>query len=360
MRIGIPKEVKPREGRVALIPRDCATLVQHGHEVYLETGAGVASGYEDEAYVDQGVRICTDAASLYDQGQLIVKVKEPYASDLEHLRSDHLLFCFLHLAADPELTRKLVGIGLTAIGFETVQRDSGLPLLAPMSVIAGKIAIQFGSTQLYCHNEGKGVLLGGLNGSECGNVLVLGAGHAGGTAARLAASMGAHVTVMDINPRRLEELEQFSNRISGRESDHTALCELIQETDILVGSVLLPGARAPHLVSREMVATMAQGSVIVDIAIDQGGCVETSHPTTYIDPTYIIDDVIHFSVTNMPGAVPRSASQALSAVLLPDVLRLAEPDWEQDAGLKAGINLQAGEIVNPVILGAINELQSIN
>jgi alanine dehydrogenase len=360
MRIGIPREVKPREGRVALIPRDCATLVQQGHEVYLEAGAGVASGYEDRDYVEQGVQICADAASLYAQGELIVKVKEPYAGDLQHLRPDHLLFCFLHLAADPDLTRRLADIGLTAIGFETVQRNGGLPLLAPMSVIAGKIAIQFGSTQLYCHNEGKGVLLGGLNGSECGNVLVLGAGHAGGAAARLAASMGAHVTVMDINPQRLEELEGYSEKISGVRSEHEALCELMRETDILVGSVLLPGARAPHLVSREMVASMAQGSVIVDIAIDQGGCVETSHPTTYIEPTYIIDDVIHFSVTNMPGAVPRSASQALSAVILPDVLRLAKPDWENDAGLKAGINLQAGEIINPVILSAINEVQSNN
>lgn len=360
MRIGIPKEVKPEEGRVALLPEACAELIRAGHEVYLETDAGHASGYEDADYVERGVQICSDPASLYESARLIVKVKEPYGSDLDYLRSDHILFCFLHLAADPELARRLAGIGLIAIGFETVQRKGALPLLAPMSDIAGRISIQMASTLLYRHNRGRGLLLGGLNGLDPGNVLVLGAGHAGGSAARLAAVMGADVKVLDINPQRLVELEQISPRITGIESSQDRLRDLLQETDVLVGAVLSPGAKTPRLVSRQMVASMPKGSVIVDIAIDQGGCVETSRPTTYVDPTYLEEDVIHFSVTNMPGAVPRSASQALSAVLLPDVLRLAKPDWEQEEGLKAGINLSEGKIVNPVILDAINEVQSID
>ena len=356
MRIGIPKEVKPEEGRVALIPRDCEELLQAGHEVLLERSAGLASGYSDEAYSELGVIICSDAAELFSSARLIVKVKEPYGSDLEYLRSDHLLFCFLHLAAAPELARQLMDIGLTAVGFETVQRNGQLPLLAPMSIIAGKLSIQMASTLLYRHHAGRGLLLGGLNGSDNGNVLVLGAGHAGGASARLAASMGASVTVMDVNPRRLEELEQFSDRITGKDSTPEALWESLRETDVLIGSVLRPGARAPHLVSRAMVATMPKGSVIADIAIDQGGCVETSRPTTYAAPTYIEEGVIHFTVTNMPGAVPRSASQALSAVLLPDVLRLAQSGWDEDEGLKTGINLRQGKIENPVILDAINDV----
>jgi alanine dehydrogenase len=356
MRIGIPKEVKPEEGRVALIPRDCAELLQAGHEVFLESAAGLASGYTNEAYSELGVSICADAAELYASASLIVKVKEPYGSDLDYLRPDHLLFCFLHLAADPELARKLMGIGLTAVGFETVQRNGQLPLLAPMSIIAGKLSMQMASTLLYRHHGGKGVLLGGLNGLDNGNVLVLGAGHAGGAAARLASAMGTNVTVMDINPQRLEELEQFSDRITGKTSSPEALWESLEETDVLIGSVLRPGARAPQLVSREMVASMSKGSVIADIAIDQGGCVETSRPTTYVAPSYIEEGVIHFTVTNMPGAVPRSASQALSAVLLPDVLRLAQPGWDKNEGLKTGINLRQGTIENPVILDAINEV----
>jgi alanine dehydrogenase len=356
MRIGIPKEVKPEEGRVALIPRDCAELLQAGHEVFLESSAGLASGYTDEAYSEQGVAICADAAELYASARLIVKVKEPYGSDLDYLRPDHLLFCFLHLAASPELAGKLINIGLTAVAFETVQRNGQLPLLAPMSIIAGKLSIQIASTLLYRHHAGKGILLGGLNGSDNGNVLVLGAGHAGGAAARLAASMGANVTVMDTNPQRVDELERFSGRITGKASTPESLMESLKETDVLIGSVLRPGARAPHLVSRDMVASMPKGSVIVDIAIDQGGCVETSRPTTYVAPTYIEEGVTHFSVANMPGAVPRSASQALSAVLLPDVLRLAQPGWDEDEGLKTGINLRQGTIENPVILDAINEV----
>ena len=356
MRIGIPKEVKPEEGRVALIPRDCAQLLQAGHEVFLERSAGLASGYSDEAYSSQGVTICADATELYATAQLIVKVKEPYGSDLDHLRADHLLFCFLHLAADPGLAHRLMELGLTAVGFETVQRDHSLPLLSPMSDIAGRLSVQMASTLLYRHNHGRGLLLGDLNGLDPGNVLVLGAGHAGGSAARLAALIGANVTVMDIKPDRFVELERFSGKITGVEFSQEGIGELLRETDVLIGAVLLPGAKTPRLVSREMVASMPKGSVIADIAIDQGGCVETSRPTTYVAPTYIEENVIHFTVTNMPGAVPRSASQALSAVLLPDVLRLAQPGWDEDEGLKTGINLRQGAIENPVILDAINDV----
>jgi alanine dehydrogenase len=355
MQIGIPVEVKPLEGRVALTPEACGELVSSGHEVFLQAGAGLASGYDDALYEAYGVRLCPDAASLYDSAMLIVKVKEPYGTDLEHLKAYHLLFCFLHLAADAGLAKKLCETGLTALGFETLQRDDVIPILGPMSRIAGKLAVQIGTHLLHQPMGGRGILLGGVDETEPGNVLVLGCGQAGGAAAMVAAELGAHVTVLDINDQAMRRVTDHYPKVQTGTSNREAIMSLLPETDLLVGSVLLPGARAPHLVSREMVAIMPAASVAVDIAIDQGGCIETSHPMTYEDPVYTVEGVQHFSVTNMPGAVPRTSTQALSAVLLPEVMRLAGPDWTHDEALQKAVNLRGGEITNPVILDAIND-----
>lgn len=354
MQIGIPREVKPLEGRVALTPEACGELVRAGHEVFVQAGAGEASGYADEVYVQEGVTLSADAADLYGSAELIIKVKEPYGSDLEHLNAHHRLFCFLHLAADPALARKLCAMGLTAIGFETLQRDGTIPVLGPMSRIAGKIAVQVGTHLLHRPMGGRGILLGGVDQTELGNVLVLGSGQAGGSAAMVAAELGARVTILDISAAAMQRVTRLYPQIQTGCSDQAMIESLLPQTDLLVGSVLLPGAKAPHLVSREMVASMPEGSVVVDISIDQGGCVETSHPATYEEPIYTEEGVLHFSVTNMPGAVPRTSSQALSAVLLPEVLRLAEPGWESDRALVEAVNLRGGEITNPVILDAIN------
>ncbi|RMG55887.1 MAG: alanine dehydrogenase [Gammaproteobacteria bacterium] len=349
MKIGIPREVKPLEGRVALVPEACGDLVRAGHTVHVEAGAGLAAGYADEAYVAHGVRLCPDAASLYAEAELVVKVKEPWGPDLDHLRRDHLLFCFLHLAAEPELARRLMDIGLTAIGFETVIRDGDLPLLAPMSIIAGRIAVQQAAVLLMRPAGGRGVLLGGLGGAGRGRVVVLGAGHAGGAAALLAADMGARVTVLDIDRARLQRFHELRPGITALHAYHERIREQCAGADLLVGAVLRPGHRAPHLVTEDMVRAMPEGSVVVDISIDQGGCVETARPVTWEAPVYRVHGVQHLSVTNLPGAVPRTASQALSSALLPEARRIADGNWEADEALRGAINVAGGEVVHPAV-----------
>ena len=348
MKIGVPREIKIAEGRVGLIPEACRELVRAGHEVAVEQGAGQLSGYTDEDYRAAGVRILPDAAALYGAAELVVKVKEPVAGDLQHLRADQLLFCFLHLAADPELTRQLCDIGLTAVAFETVTDASGaLPLLAPMSDIAGRLSVQIGANLLHQHQHqgGRGVLMGGMAMTERGHVVVLGAGHAGGAAARMAADMGARVTVFDKNAERLRAMHLSAANIEARYAHQLAIDSAIREADLLVGAVLLPGAHAPRLVTREQVQGMLPGSVIVDIAVDQGGCIETIRPTNYLEQTYIEHGVVHFGVTNMPGAVPRTASQALSAVITPYVQKLTAANWRDDPGLADGVNVAQGDVV---------------
>ena len=349
MKIGIPKEVKPLEGRVALVPEACGDLVRAGHAVFVERGAGLASGHADEAYVAHGVTLCPDAASLYGEAELVVKVKEPWGPDFEHLRRDHLLFCFLHLAAEPELARRLMDIGLTAIGFETLQRAGDLPLLAPMSIIAGRIAVQQGAVHLMRPEGGPGRLLGGLGGADRGHVLVLGGGHAGGAAALLAAQMGARVTLLDIDRHKLQRFHDLHPGITALHAYHERIREQSARADLLIGAVLRPGHRAPHLVTEDMVRAMPEGSVIVDISIDQGGCVETARPVTWEEPVYRVHGVQHLSVTNLPGAVPRSASQALSSALLPEVLRIASGRWMDDDALRDAINTRDGELVHPAV-----------
>ena len=350
MQIGIPREIKPLEGRVALNPEACGDLVQAGHRVYVEQDAGILSGYPDDLFTAAGVTITRDAAATYGQAQLVVKVKEPVSGDLALLQKNHLLFCYLHLAANPELARQLQDTGLTAVGFETVETDTGhLPLLAPMSDIAGRLATQIGSNLLHQPAGGKGLLLGGLPGAERGRIVVIGAGNAGGNAAAMAAAMGAEVTVFDRNRERLLAMRSLGNNVTALYPYQEAVRWAVAGADLLIGAVLKTGDRSPHVVTRHMVAAMTTGSVIVDISVDQGGCIETTRPTNYENPTYVEEGVLHFAVTNMPGAVPRSATQALSAALLPYVHRIAGTGWKSDPPLARGINIEAGAIVHPVL-----------
>ncbi len=349
LRVGVPREIKPLEGRVGLTPEAVAEVIAHGAEVGLEAGAGVGSGYPDSAYVAAGARILPDADALYGWAQLVVKVKEPIGPELDRLRGDHLLFCFLHLAADRRLTERLCAIGLTGVAFETLVDRGRLPILVPMSEIAGRIAVQVGAHLLHTTQGGRGVLLGGLPSVERGHVVVLGGGTAGSASVRLAAALGARVTVFDRDPVQLQRLYQAAPSISALAPTAAAVAEAVADADLLVGAVLLPGAAAPRLVSRAQVASMRRGSVVADIAVDQGGCIETTRPTTYDAPTYVEEGVTHFCVTNMPGAVPRSATQALVAAMLPYLLRLLDGGWREDPRLAGAVNVDRGEVVHPAL-----------
>lgn len=356
MNIGIPKETRVLEGRVALTPVNCAALVRLGHDVFIETGAGILSGYMDDDYTAQGVKVMSNAAELYQVARLIVKVKEPIDDDLQYLRKEHILFCYLHLAANLPLTRKLCDIGLTAIAFETVTDDLGrLPLLKPMSEIAGILSVHIGTQLLHQPQGGKGLMLGGLSMTDKGHVVVLGAGVAGSAAALQAAAVGAHVTVFDRDASRFKALCQQSSHISGELASEMNIAQAVNEADLLIGAVLLPGLHAPRLVTESQVMGMQPGSVIIDISVDQGGCIETIHPTDYQQPTYLLHDVLHFGVTNMPGAVPRTASQALSAVILPYVQILSGEGWQKNVNLQNGINVRDGHIDNPLIEQAMKQ-----
>lgn len=352
MRIGIPSETKILEGRVALVPAAAGELVKQGHEVFVQAGAGAYSGYSDDAYSALGVKVVPDAAAVYESGELIVKVKEPIAGDLEHLRADHQLFCYLHLAAEPELTRRLLDIGVTAVAFESVTENGGLPLLAPMSVIAGRLAGQIGTTQLHRPQGGKGKLLGGMAAAPRGKVVVLGAGAAGGAAAAQVAATGANVTVFDKIPERMEAMRQLGPNVTGLYSYSASVAEEVAAADLVIGAVLVPSAKAPQVVTADMVKAMEPGSVMVDIAIDQGGCFETSKPTSWTEPSYVQHDVNHFCVTNMPGAVPQTSTLAISSTILPYVQRMAAGEqWREHAPLREGLNVDNGEIIHPALQG---------
>ncbi len=353
MRIGIPRERKVLEGRVGLVPEACAELVADGHSVHVERGAGEASGFSDASYRACGARIEDDAAALYAAAELVVKVKEPVEADLALLRREQRLFCYLHLAANPALARRLCAIGLTAVGFETVEAGGTLPLLAPMSDIAGRLSVQIGAHLLHRPQGGKGILLGGLPAVARGHVVVVGAGVAGGGAAAVAAALGARVTVFDRLRERLAAMRALGANVTALYPYRDALQAAVREADLLVGAVLVTGRRAPHVIDAAMVEAMAPGSVVIDISVDQGGCIETTRATDYSAPTYVHAGVVHFAVTNMPGAVPRSASQALSAALIPYVRSMAGPDWEADPALRAGINVRDGEVVHPAVREAL-------
>lgn len=349
MKIGIPKEIKPLEGRVGLVPEACAEFFQAGHQVFLETGAGMASGYPDETYTRQGVTLLPDAASLYERAELIIKVKEPYGPEPGMLRDDHLIFCFLHLAANRELTEQLLQSGVTALAFETLADRGGLPILAPMSDIAGRLAVQIGAKLLHRPEGGKGLLLGGLPAAERGRVVIIGAGQAGGSAALVAAALGAEVTIFDHKRESMAQMRALGDNVTGLYPYAESLARAVATADLLVGAVLIPGAQTPRLVSREQVAGMGEGSVIVDISVDQGGCIETTRPTTYEAPTFIDQGVVHFCVTNMPGAVPRSASQALSAAIIPYLRQLVSENWRENPMLAKAVNVSQGDLVYPAL-----------
>ena len=358
MIIGIPKEVKDHEYRVAATPEGVREAVGAGHRVVVEASAGIGSAIADEAFVAAGAEILPDADAVFAAADLIVKVKEPQPSEYERFREGHLLFTYLHLAADGPLTRFLAERRVRSVAYETVMLPDGrLPLLAPMSEIAGRMAPQEGAAALERTRGGRGVLMGGASGVAPANVLVLGAGMAGANAAQIAAGMEADVTVVDRNVDRLRDIDRiWQGRIHTVMSSTLAIERLVLEADLVVGAVLIPGAKAPHLVTAELVSRMQPGAVLVDISIDQGGCFETSHVTTHSDPTYVVDGVVHYCVGNMPGAVPRTSTYALTNVTWPYVLDIAEAGLEAavaaDPALALGVNVWDGAITNAGVAAA--------
>lgn len=359
MRVGVPAEVKPDEYRVALTPAGAHELVRHGHDVWVQHGAGTGSGISDEAYERAGARI-GDAEAAWGC-DLVLKVKEPQPQEYAFLRDDQVLFTYLHLAANPGVADALRRAGTTAIAYETVEDRAGrLPLLAPMSEIAGRLAVQAGARHLERPAGGRGVLLGGVAGVAPGSVVVIGAGIVGTNAAVVAAGMQAHVAVLDTSLERLRELElALAGRVTLLHSTRLAIEELLPTADLVVGAVLLPGARAPRLVTREALRLMRPGSVIVDVSVDQGGCVETSRPTTHSDPVFEVDGVVHYAVTNMPGAVPVTATRALSNATLPYVLRIADEGVDgavaRHEELRPGVNVREGKLTNAAVAAALGE-----
>ncbi len=350
MRVGVPKEIKDREDRVGLIPSSVHELVAHGHEVLVQQGAGLGSGVADDDYVRAGARIVAGAEALWGEAEMVVKVKEPLAAERARLRPGQVLFTYLHLAPDPEQTRDLVASGATCIAYETVtDAAGGLPLLMPMSEVAGRMAVQVGAHCLENATGGRGVLLGGVPGVPPANVVILGGGVSGSNAAMMAIGMGASVTVVDRSATVLRNLvARFGSRLRTVFSTRNAVAELVARADLVIGTVLIPGAAAPKLVTRAMLGTMKKGAAIVDVAIDQGGCTETSHATTHSAPTYIVDGIVHYCVANMPGGVARTSTFALNNMTLPFVLALADKGWRQalkdDAHLRDGLNVHAGRV----------------
>ncbi len=357
MRIGVPTEIKNHEYRVGMTPSSVREAVHHGHQVLVQAGAGAGIGCDDAAYQAAGAQILPDAAAVFAQAEMIVKVKEPQAQECAMLRRGQLLFTYLHLAPDPEQAAGLMKSGCTAIAYETITDDrGGLPLLAPMSEVAGRMAIQVGAVALQKANGGLGVLLGGVPGVAPAKVAVLGGGVVGTHAARMAMGLGAEVTVLDKSLPRLRQLDEvFGGRLRTAYASLDATEEAVLAADLVVGAVLVPGASAPKLVRRAHLARMKPGSVLVDVAIDQGGCFETSHATTHADPTYVVDGVVHYCVANMPGAVPRTSAFALNNATLPFTLALADRGWraacQADRHLAAGLTVHEGHITHAAVAG---------
>jgi alanine dehydrogenase len=355
MKVGVPREIKPEEYRVAISPAGVREMVERGHEVVIEAGAGAGSAIADADFESQGARIVPDAATVFDQGEMVLKVKEPQPAEIEMLRPGQLLFAYLHLAPDPEQTRGLRQSGATCIAYETVEDARGrLPLLAPMSEIAGKLATQAGAFMLEKPMGARGILLGGVPGVAAANVIVIGGGVVGMNAAFIAIGMEADVFVFDKSIDRLRELEAvFGGRCSTVYSTTLSIEEMLPRADLVIGAVLVHGARAPFVVRREQLALMKQGAVLVDVAIDQGGCFETSHPTTHRDPTFEVDGIIHYCVANMPGAVPITSTFALTNATLPYAIALADHGLSaairRDPGLRFGVNVAGGEVTHPAV-----------
>lgn len=358
MRVGCPKEIKNHEYRVGLTPGSVREYVAHGHDVIIEAGAGLGIGADDGAYQAAGAKIVPAAADVFAQSDMVVKVKEPQPSEWVQLREDQILYTYLHLAPDPDQTKGLVDSGVTAVAYETVTDDrGGLPLLAPMSEVAGRLSIQAGATSLQKANGGRGVLLGGVPGVLPGKVAVIGGGVVGLHAAKMAVGLGADVTILDRSIPRLRQLDDiFNGRVHTRYSTVESLEEECFSSDIVVGAVLIPGAAAPKLVTREMLSGMKKGAVLVDVAIDQGGCFETSKATTHAEPTYVVDDIIHYCVANMPGAVPVTSAHALNNATLHYGLQLADKGLKalvDDPHLRNGLNVHKGRITNKPVADAL-------
>ena len=358
MIIGVPKETKTNENRVALVPAGCEAFVAAGHTVILEKGAGVGSGFPDEAYSAVGGRVVATAAEVWSAAEMIMKVKEPIASEWSRMRKGQLIYTYFHFAADPELTRAVLASGAIAIAYETVQLPGGeLPLLTPMSEVAGRMAVQEGAKYLERVFGGSGILLGGVPGVAPGEVLIIGGGVVGINAAKMAAGLGAHVVILDVSLERLRYLDDvLPANVDTSFSNRHNILDAISRADLVIGAVLVPGAKAPHLLRRIDLARMKPGSVIVDVAVDQGGCVETIKPTTHEDPTYVVDGILHYGVANMPGAVPRTSTLALTNATLPYGIKLARQGWKAacraDRALRLGLNVVDGKVVYPGVAEA--------
>ena len=358
MIIGVPKEIKTNENRVALVPAGAEALVQAGHQVLIEATAGEGSGFSDELYTLAGAELVASAADVWRRAEMIMKVKEPIEREWPHMRTDQVIFTYFHFAASEPLTRAVMDSGAIAIAYETVQLPTGeLPLLTPMSEVAGRMAVQEGAKYLEKYFGGRGLLLGGVPGVEPANVVILGGGIVGSNSARMAAGLGARVVILDLSLNRLRYLaDVMPANVTMLYSNRYNILEQIEKADLVIGAVLLPGAKAPHLVRREDLARMMPGSVIVDVAVDQGGCVETIHPTTHEDPIYTVDGVIHYAVANMPGGVPRTSTLALTNATFPYALTLANKGWkrscEEDRALALGVNVVGGKVTYPGVAEA--------
>ncbi len=359
MIIGVPKEIKDNEYRVAMMPGGVKQLVHEGHEVWVQHGAGEGSGFLDEDFEGAGAKIVPDAATAW-QAEMVVKVKEPQPDEYDFLRPDLTLFTYLHLAADEALTRAMMDSGVTGIAYETVELPNGhLPLLQPMSEVAGRMAVQIGAYYLERMNGGRGKLLSGIPGVRPADVVIIGGGTVGANAAKIALGMGANVVIIDINLDRLRYLDDvLGGRLATMASNPVNIAEAVKRADLLIGAVLVKGARAPKLVTREMIGTMNRGSVVVDVAVDQGGCIETTHPTTHSDPTFLVDEVVHYCVSNMPGAVPRTSTYGLNNATLPYMVKLANMGTleaiKRDPALARGVNTFKGNITYSAVAEAFN------
>jgi alanine dehydrogenase len=358
MRVGCPKEIKNHEYRVGLTPGSVREYIAHGHEVIVETKAGAGVGADDDAYRAAGARIVPTAKEVFEKSDMVVKVKEPQPSEWTQLREGQILYTYLHLAPDPEQTRGLLNSGVTAVAYETVTDErGGLPLLAPMSEVAGRLAIQAGATSLQKANGGRGILLGGVPGVLPAKVAIIGGGVVGLNAAKMAIGLGADVSILDRSIPRLRQLDDiFNGRVHTRYSTIDALEEEVFSADLVIGAVLIPGAAAPKLVTREMLSGMKKGAVVVDVAIDQGGCFETSHATTHSEPTYEVDGIVHYCVANMPGAVPITSANALNNATLHYGLQLADRGLKaiaEDRHLRAGLNVHRGRVTNAAVAEAL-------
>ena len=360
MIIGVPKEIKNNENRVALTPAGVAELRRHGHTVLVQATAGVGSGFEDQEYVENGAEIRATAAEIFAQAEMIMKVKEPIKQEYDLIREDQLLFTYFHFASSEELTHAMIGRKAVCLAYETVEKaDRSLPLLVPMSEVAGRMSIQEGAKYLEKPQKGRGILLGGVPGVKPAEVLVIGGGVVGTQAAKMAAGLGARVTLMDVSLPRLRYLSDIMPaNVFTEMSNSYNIRKHVAHSDLIIGAVLIPGAKAPNLVTREMLKLMRPGTVMVDVAVDQGGCFETTRPTTHEDPIYIIDDVVHYSVANMPGAVPYTSTLALTNATLPYAIQLANEGWQKacsrNAELRLGLNVVGGEVVYKAVAEAFN------